>query len=395
MLALPHWSGWHDMSATVFDVEDYSQITALIYSAAVDPTRWQDVLERLSVLAGGIRTHLFGHDLRVGRALNVVTSQYDPDYLRTYDEYYGAKNGWAPGFAAAPVGQPVPTKKLWDWAHMQHSEFYNDWVRPQQDIVAGGGAVLFRESDRIMVFGGNIPRRDGERLEKRWLELAGLLIPHVQQAFEIGRMLDTARIQTFAAQQLQAGPEAALLLLAADRRILWADAGAQALLAAGNPLRQDLGGRLGLADPAAEAALGRALTALRHGSGDLHRGASSFRLGRDPGGYLCRSAVFAPERPVTAPFGLLSVPGAPCLLLALERLRPAADRCAPLMRRFGMTRTEAEVSLLLAEDCTPAEIAAAREVSIHTVRRQIKTALAKAGARRQAELVRIVLRTAE
>nr|WP_286189843.1 LuxR C-terminal-related transcriptional regulator [Labrenzia sp. R4_2] len=48
---------------------------------------------------------------------------------------------------------------------------------------------------------------------------------------------------------------------------------------------------------------------------------------------------------------------------------------------------EADTALYLAEGMTAAEIAESREVSIHTVRNQIKAALSKCGCRRQADLV--------
>jgi DNA-binding CsgD family transcriptional regulator len=50
------------------------------------------------------------------------------------------------------------------------------------------------------------------------------------------------------------------------------------------------------------------------------------------------------------------------------------------------------VALALAEGLTPAEIAEARGASLHTVRNQIKAALAKSGARRQSDLVALVVR---
>jgi DNA-binding NarL/FixJ family response regulator len=58
---------------------------------------------------------------------------------------------------------------------------------------------------------------------------------------------------------------------------------------------------------------------------------------------------------------------------------------------LGLTRAEAEVALALAEGLTPGEIAEAREVSLHTVRNQIKAMMWKCGVRRQAELMVVVM----
>jgi DNA-binding CsgD family transcriptional regulator len=58
---------------------------------------------------------------------------------------------------------------------------------------------------------------------------------------------------------------------------------------------------------------------------------------------------------------------------------------------YGLTPAEAKVAAGLAEGRTSAEIAARHSVSIGTLRNQLKAVFFKTGARRQAELVRLVL----
>jgi DNA-binding CsgD family transcriptional regulator len=55
--------------------------------------------------------------------------------------------------------------------------------------------------------------------------------------------------------------------------------------------------------------------------------------------------------------------------------------------RLGLTRAEAEVALDLSQGRTPREIADARGRSLVTVRNQIKAAMARVEAGRQADLV--------
>jgi DNA-binding CsgD family transcriptional regulator len=69
---------------------------------------------------------------------------------------------------------------------------------------------------------------------------------------------------------------------------------------------------------------------------------------------------------------------------------PPADAQA-LAARFDLTRREAEVALALVGGASADEIARAAGVSVHTVRNQIKSALAKTGSRRQADLVRMMM----
>jgi DNA-binding CsgD family transcriptional regulator len=62
-----------------------------------------------------------------------------------------------------------------------------------------------------------------------------------------------------------------------------------------------------------------------------------------------------------------------------------------LERMYQMTPAEAQLTEALVNGKSLQEHAEARSVSMNTVRTQLKSAAAKTGARRQADLVRIVL----
>jgi DNA-binding CsgD family transcriptional regulator len=69
----------------------------------------------------------------------------------------------------------------------------------------------------------------------------------------------------------------------------------------------------------------------------------------------------------------------------------AADEALHWLRgTMQMTQAEAEIAVAIGDGQSLNEIAASRKVSIHTVRNQVKSTLSKAGARRQADLVRLV-----
>lgn len=68
--------------------------------------------------------------------------------------------------------------------------------------------------------------------------------------------------------------------------------------------------------------------------------------------------------------------------------RPAADL---LRHAFGLTAAEAEVAQALVAGATPREVAEERGVSPNTVRTLLARVLDKTGARRQADLVRLLL----
>jgi DNA-binding CsgD family transcriptional regulator len=66
------------------------------------------------------------------------------------------------------------------------------------------------------------------------------------------------------------------------------------------------------------------------------------------------------------------------------------DLQTKLMAQFGVTSSEAIVAVMLWDGAITSEIATQRLVSAHTVRNQVKSAMAKISVRRQADLTRIV-----
>jgi DNA-binding CsgD family transcriptional regulator len=59
---------------------------------------------------------------------------------------------------------------------------------------------------------------------------------------------------------------------------------------------------------------------------------------------------------------------------------------------FGLTPSEAAVALLIGNGRSPADIAGERQVSVDTVRSQLKAVSAKLGCSRQAEIAAVVQR---
>lgn len=60
---------------------------------------------------------------------------------------------------------------------------------------------------------------------------------------------------------------------------------------------------------------------------------------------------------------------------------------------FGLTPAEANLAILLARGLSLAEVSDSQHISLHTVRAQLKSVFAKTGVSRQAELVRLVLKS--
>ncbi|MCA0272582.1 MAG: helix-turn-helix transcriptional regulator [Proteobacteria bacterium] len=368
-------------------VEELNRLTTQVYAACLDWHRWSDLLTSVHGLSGGARCALFGFDMQTGTPFNVLHTNFAPEYADSYFEYYGGICPWPAALGLVPVGATMSAGSLVPDPVLRQSEFYNDWVRPQDDIACGGGVTLARDTDRVVVFTGNIRRKDADQLEKDFLRLIGLLTPHLQQALDIGRLLAGRSFEDAAKAEVDSG--AALLVLSASGRIIFANRQAEALIESGTIVGRDLRGRILL-----PAILHRAVTqSLAELSGEKMPAPRSALLtdahSRD---WQVKIAALDPRGQDHSPFGVLCGFAGRCLLLTLASRTFDPEFGKRLVQELALTEAEAAVALAMCEGLSLTEIADARRVSIHTIRNQVKSALSKTGSRRQVDLVRLVER---
>lgn len=348
----------------VVAIEDFTELTALSAAAALEPALWQRFTDRLSVVAGGFPVHLlaFGND---EHEIGQVATGYDPAWLGSYVEHYAAMNAWAPTFLTFAEGEVVDSRKMCPDRDLQRTEFYNEWVKPQDDISLGGGAMIAKGAEGSLLVGGNVPRRMGDDAVARWLALVALLVPHLQAAWRTARTLTALSL---------AGKELPTVVTAPDGRVVFFAGGAERLVEQGTPLGVDRNGKLLFVDPTdrrwwRECLRGRPVLGER-------------RIG----GFLARATSVGPELLARHwPLALFGLPETGiCLTLSPSRTRP--DASTGWAQPFGLTDAECDVAEAIARGATPQEIADVRQVSIHTVRNQIRSARDKAGVRTVAAL---------
>jgi DNA-binding CsgD family transcriptional regulator len=143
---------------------------------------------------------------------------------------------------------------------------------------------------------------------------------------------------------------------------------------------------------------GRLRTALASETKELEDAIAAAAIGRvRPGAPLMRTVIVRSGEHDLAPLVLdvISLPPQatefsfmPRVLVVARGSKAGDERKAALLQAaYGMTGAESDIALQLCSGKTPESIAAARKVAVGTVRAQIKALLAKAGAKRQIELV--------
>jgi DNA-binding CsgD family transcriptional regulator/PAS domain-containing protein len=216
------------------------------------------------------------------------------------------------------------------------------------------------------------------------LHLFRRLVRHLRQAEQIAEAAAYRSAEEALQQQLLDELPLGAIIADKSRRVLFANAAAREILAAGDGLS--------LADGKLQAARAFELNAL---TAHLHSAARAVSTPGDvallvarPSGKQPFALLVAPLRPVREEEDIATAR----MTVLLADLDGRSGVLAPrLMQLFGLSRAEARIAAGIAEGRRLQEIAQASDVRMPTVRTQLRAALKKIGVARQADLVRVVL----
>jgi DNA-binding CsgD family transcriptional regulator/PAS domain-containing protein len=217
------------------------------------------------------------------------------------------------------------------------------------------------------------------------LHLFRRLVRHLRQAEQIAEAAAYRAAEEALQQQLLDEMPLGAVIADKTRRVLFANAAAREILAAGDGLSL-VDGRL----QAARAFETNALTAhLRNAARAMPGPGDVALLVARPSGKQPFALLVAPLRPVREEEDIAALARMTVLLADLDgRSGVLAPR---LMQLFGLSKAEARIAAGIAEGRRLQEIAQANDVRMPTVRTQLRAALKKIGVARQADLVRVVL----
>lgn len=377
------------MTKSYLAAPEYDALVSRIYRAALEPREWAEVMKAFSDLANGAKVHMFGHDLVAGMSLDIEAANYDPDYLDSFASYYSGINPWAPGYEVAPVGHIVTTAELYPREDFLKTEFYSDWILPQEDIADGAGTIMERDPYRLLVFGANLSHSRAEGELEPLRQLTEAAVGHFRQAFRLTRALASERIEAAAGRIAGLSPDPLVLVVTANRRIVYANTRAWAALDDGTVIQTDTFGRLHMAVPAFSASLNRAIQRLGQ-IGDDRAWTVRTQGNTGIGGLVLNLVRFEPDDVEHTAFGAIVGQDEPNLLVVLSGRDAATERAQRLRAAFDLTDAESEIALAFAEGETLADIAKLRRTSVSTVRNQFKMLRLKLGASTQADVVRIL-----
>ncbi len=378
--------------------KDYNELVGLIYQGALEEQPWQSALpalrEAMDAQVASLILRPPSEDdqgvilncVRGGNeSRNDATSLADPnDWQATaYREQFFSLDP----FVNLPHDKVITLEDILPDRELVESDYYLHYLEPiglfrilGVDTTEPGGMIARLRLSR---------RKNEKRFAERQRQLLEALTPHLKRAIELYAKLN----RTTSERDVYAGAvnqlSVASLILDEQGRLLSANPVGQALLDQGEglALKDDhlfIEGRDN--NQALQEALTTITRAQQQGETSVVR---ALRVPRPAG----RADLGLVVRPVpTSQWSEGQASPSAAVFISDPDLQESTSGQI-LGELFELTPAEANLATLLARGLSLAEVSSAQGISQHTARAQLKSIFAKTGVSRQAELVRLVLKS--
>ena len=359
-----------------------ARLLQVLYGAVGQPDGWAVFLDAFTRTYDGGKG-LFGlHDVALHGGLAQAGSQWEPAQFAAYNDQYVRLNPWIPSLGRRPVGLAVPAEFMLPHADLVRTPFYHDFLR-HCDLDSGVGVTVQQSGTRHLIVSVLFPHRTAER-DPDSVGRLQRMVPHLLRVAQLNRQLGTLEARATASEAALDRLGTAMLIVNAARRVVYLNAAADAIVAAGDGLR--LVRRELMTTSAGETAhLHRLLAgALAVGSDAAAPPGGTMRIGRKSG----RAAYEVLVAPVTGVRLPLDLAGVLAAVFVRDPERQSVPPAELLRQMYSMTGAEARVLQALLSGNKPKDIADRFAVSHETIRSQLKSIFAKSGASSQADLIR-------
>ncbi len=365
------------------DDERLTRLIGHIYDAALDAALWPEALARIGEFVGGRAGGIVSKHSISKASIPHYHFGVDPDYVQIYAETHSQFDpvSTLPFF---DVGQIVSIPDLVPYEEFLEGRFFLEWMQPQ-GLVDAANSVLEKSvlSCSFLTILRDEPRGIVDDEIRRRM---ALVVPHVRRAVLIGQVIDLKQAEAATFADMLDGLSAGIFFIAADGRIVHANAAGHGMLSAGNFLRS-ISGRLVSSDDQTHKTLHETFIAANDGDAAIGVKAIALPLmARDGERYV------AHVLPLTS--GARRSAGRTYTATVAMFVRKAAleGPSAPevIARTYKLTPTELRVLLAIVEVGGIPEVAAALGVADSTIKTHVGRLFEKTGANRQADLVKLV-----
>ena len=216
---------------------DANDLIAAIYDAAIDSSRWEDVVRRIVESTKSVSGGLFIEQEGVTQL--AATHHVDPYWAKAFVEYWHQHNPLRTVATSVSPGELKSGTHITQTASYKTSAFFNEFVRPQgwADTV---GIGLLRGPKS---FGHLVVQRspDAVWIEPKEWALLETLAPHLKRAAGVHQLLSQAKAFSETLSEAVVAAGFSVFVLARDGKVLFANKKAEQLVRYGAEFRTEKG----------------------------------------------------------------------------------------------------------------------------------------------------------
>lgn len=367
-----------------------------IYDAALQPSRWPQVIAETASLMGSTRalmlTPFNGPDNGGIYFPHGISETFMQQYASRYIKHdIWAQRGMQQGVYVE--GNVLLSRDLLPLQEMLESVFYREFLS-KMDILRLCSGVIFGQDSAVpmptnLAFFRGIREPEFDDDNRDFLRLA---VPHFSRALGIHVRLRDAELRSAlglaALDRLASG----VILIGSQGRVLHMNSRANQIISANDGLRVDghLGSMMLTAGRSSETrALHSAIElALHPDTIEVPHFSRGVRITRTSGhpAYVLNPAPLPPENEFGSARDRAHV-----IVFIVDPGAPIALDAALLKKLYGLTAAEVRVAERMCAGNSTLQAAKAMETAGSTVRTQLKSVFAKTATRRQSELVKLLI----
>lgn len=365
-------------------------VAAAIDAATFGIGTWDQVPAILSEAFPGSFSGLYNMNFPESRLNFLSWQNMDPAFVESYAKHYAYINPWGRYWTSIKNTTIAASEQVYPARSFSNSEFYNDWLMPQDGAEAGVGMKIVGERDEAVHLLLHFPLSRSGIYDSAALEVMARIGGSLERSVNLARLLRADLEAAVTKAALVERSRCSAFVVDGDRRLREANTSAARLFFEGNGVSVRKG-RCYLANKKADETFGSLLYKLAVGKPTP---ASRIAFRTTEGAWEVSFATIPyPESPARR--GLNLLPPNRLILVLVADLKAKGTRnsdLGSLATLFGLTPAEIVFCqrLLLGEN-----VAGAAEhlgITQGTARTRLKAIQQKTGTSRQAELMLVLAR---
>lgn len=365
-----------------------NDLEAMVDGIPFGASSWGDVVTAIGAALPGSFVAIQNANFRTSQLNSFHSCNIAQEFLDSYRDHFAALNPWEGYWFKVPAGKVAVSEEVAPASLFRNTEFYNDWLIPQNNLAAAAGLKMAAEDGETIRLLMHYPLKQSPAYDIAAVQLMERLRGSLNRAmFLLRSMREAAEVAACQAALVARGSRAAFIV-GAGCVLEDANHAAETLFRSGAAVKVT-GTQIRLQQPSAQVQFADAVMRLCRGQAiDL----ACLPLETGDGRWLVSLAAIGSGASGTLS-GLL--PFRRKVFVSMAPLSAQQDATADhvtLRRLFGLSRAESVMCQHLLRGDTLAEASEALGIAKETARSRLKSIFARTGVARQADLILLLSR---